>query len=742
MNRQWFARLAISLLLILPFALHATGAARFGWLEQAENLAYDMRLNMTLPRSVDERIVIIDIDESSLADIGRWPWPRQRLADLVDRLFEDYGVAVLGFDVVFAERDAASTLDRLRELADGAFADMPEFAEAIEELAPELDGEARFARSLGGRNVVMGHFFRQRVDPAEGDGRSGALPPPLPVRSVADFDDLPLPRPQGYGGNLPELQAAARGGGFFDNPMVDADGVFRRVPLLQIFEDDLHGLLSLQVVRAALDWPDIEPIVAEDPEGGYRALEGLRLGERVIPVDERSGIAVPFLGPQGSFPYVSATDVLEGSAPRDILEGRIALLGTTAAGLLDLRTTPVQNVYPGVEIHANVIAGILDGRVKKQPAYLLAVELLSVLVLGSALTAVLPLLPPLWLSLVTLAIGGGFVTGNLALWSAAGLIVPLASPVILVATLFVFHVAWGFFVETRGKRQISRLFGQYIPPELVAEMNDSPEQVTLSGESRHMTVLFSDIRGFTTISEDLEPQELTRLINALLTPMTRVIHDRRGTIDKYIGDAIMAFWGAPLSDPEHPKNALLAACDMLAKLDELQPEFERRGWPRLDMGIGINTGVMSVGNMGSEFRMAYTVVGDAVNLAARLEGLTRTYGARLVVGAETREAVPEFEYRELDIVRVKGKEHPVAIFQPVGLVEEISRDLRRELRRYHAALERYRRRDWDNAERELFSLSRENPGCPVYGMYLDRIAVFRHEPPPEDWDGVFTHTRK
>lgn len=742
MNRQRLIRMGISLLLVMPFALHAIGFMRIGMLEQAENIAYDLRLNATLPGTVDDRVVIVDIDDNSLAEIGRWPWPRSRLAQMVNRLFDDYGINTLGFDVVFAERDDDASLDRLRTLAADRLADSPELARLLDDLAPELDNDTRFAESLSNRNVIMGYFFRQHVDATEGDGRAGTLPPPIELPPGADLDALPIPKPQGYGANLPELQNAARGGGFFDNPLVSADGVFRQIPLLQQHGDAVYGMLALQTARAALGWPDVEPVIGEDGSGGYRALEGVRLGDRMIPVNERSAVPVPYLGPEGSFPYVSAADVLRGDADPEILQDRIVLLGTTAPGLFDLRTTPMQNVYPGVEVHANVISGILDGRIRQRPAYLLAVEFLTIISIGLALTFVLPLLSPLWLSLATAGTGAAVIAANLAAWSGANMIIPLASPILLVMTLFIFHVSWGFFVETRGKRQLSRLFGQYVPPELVDEMDTSPEQITLRGESREMTVLFSDVRGFTTISEGLDPQELTRLINAFLTPMTRAIHQQRGTIDKYIGDAIMAFWGAPLTDPEHPKHAVLAAHEMLRALDELQPEFERQGWPRLDIGIGINTGTMSVGNMGSEFRMAYTVMGDAVNLGARLEGLTKNYGVRLIVSETTKDAVPEFEYRELDIVRVKGKDRPVSIFEPVGLVDETSRETRRELRRYHAALDAYRKQSWDDAERELFSLASENPDCYTYRMYLDRIAIFRKEPPPDDWDGVFTHTSK
>jgi len=738
---QRYIRLGISLLLIVPFLLHATGVFRLGFLEQLENVAYDTRLQLTLPGTVDDRVVIVAIDEESLNQVGRWPWSRDVLARMVDQLYDDYGARTVGFDVVFAERDESSGLRILQRLADGPLADDPKFMDQYRDIAPELDRDRAFARALEDRNAVLGFFFRNHVDPGS-NATVGMLPPPLGAGGADDgLQRLPIVAPEGYSGNLPVLQEAAASGGFFDNPLVGRDGVFRRVPLIQGYEGDLYGLLALETVRAALDWPDVELEVARE-DNGYQAMESLRMGNREIPVDEQGAVLVPYRGRQSSFPYVSAADILDRTADPGVLKDRIVLVGATAAGLLDLRSTPVQNVYPGVEVHANIISGILDGRIKQRPAYLLGYEFIILAVLGIGLTILLPLLPPLWLSVAITGIAALVVSTNVMAWSSADLVLPLASPLLLIALLFIFHVAWGFFVETRGKRQLARLFGQYIPPELVEEMDKAPEEVSLAGESREMTVLFSDVRGFTGISENLEPSELTRLINAFLTPMTRIIHQQRGTIDKYMGDAIMAFWGAPLTDPDHARHALHAAWEMQRTMKAMQPDFEHEGWPALEVGIGLNTGMMNVGNMGSEFRMAYTALGDAVNLGSRLEGLTRTYGVDMIVSESTRDAVPEFEFRELDVVRVKGKDRPVAIHEPIGPIDEVERETRKALKRYHAALEKYRQRDWDGAEREFFSLSREYPDDTVYAMYLDRIMHFRNHPPPDDWDGVFTHQTK
>jgi adenylate cyclase len=739
-STQRYIRIGISLLLILPFLLHATGVLRLAFLEQLENIAYDTRLQLTLPDTVDDRVVIVAIDESSLNEIGRWPWSRDVLGRMVDQLYEQYDARTVGFDVVFAERDESSGLRVLDRLAEGSLADNPDFVEAYRSLAPELNRDRTFARALENRSTVLGFFFRNRVE-SDSNASVGMLPPALNAAGAERIDELPIVTPQGYGANLPVLQKAAAGGGFFDNPLVGRDGVFRRVPLIQGYGGELYGLLALETARAALGWPEVRVEVAREGNG-YRAIESVRVGDRRVPVDEQGAVLVPYRGPQYSFPYVSAADILDGTADPAILKDRIVLVGATAAGLLDLRSTPVQNVYPGVEVHANIVSGILDERIKQQPAYLIGFEFITVAVLGLALTFLLPLLTPLWLSIAITGMTALIVSTNILAWSGADLVLPLASPLVLIVLLSVFHVAWGFFVETRGKRQLAKLFGQYIPPELVEEMDKAPEEVSLAGESREMTVLFSDVRGFTSISENLEPSELTRLMNAFLTPMTRIIHEHRGTIDKYMGDAIMAFWGAPLADPDHARHALHAAWEMQRTMRALQPEFQREGWPALEVGVGLNSGTMNVGNMGSEFRMAYTALGDAVNLGSRLEGLTRTYGVDVIVSESTRDAVPEFEFRQIDFVRVKGKDRPVGIYEPIGPIEEVDRETRKALRRYHAALEKYRQRDWDAAEREIFSLSREYPNDAVYAMYLDRIMHFRNQPPPEDWDGVFTHQTK
>ncbi|HEU4708027.1 MAG TPA: adenylate/guanylate cyclase domain-containing protein, partial [Methylophilaceae bacterium] len=681
---------------------------------------------------------IVDIDEKSLQEQGRLPWGRNKLAMLVDRLFDDYKISTLGFDVVFAEKDESSGLKNLEEIGARLKSDEG-FQKIVEHLRPRLDYDQILADSFKNRNVVLGYYFRH--DGSAGAG-VGQLPPPALTKGSFREETLGIPRASGYGANLPVLQQNAVGGGHF-NPAPDSDGISRKIPALESFNGNGYEALSIAVARAAMG-VKLEASFAEGlgTEGDYVGLERLKLGDLVIPVDAQVDAFIPYRGKQGSFPYVSATDVLNGKVPADVLRNRIVLVGTTAPGLMDLRATPVQSVYPGVEIHANMISGILDQNIKEMPAYVLGAEFLILLLSGLLLAFLLPALSPIWATLLALGVLASGIIFNLFMWQSANLVLPLASFLLLVSTIYVFNMSYGFFIESRGKRQLAGLFGQYVPPELVDEMAKDPEAFSLEGESRELTVLFSDVRGFTTISEGLDPKELTQLMNEFLTPMTHVIHHSRGTIDKYMGDAIMAFWGAPLHDPDHAKHALSAAMEMVRNLDELQARFKAKGWPEINIGVGLNTGVMTVGNMGSEFRMAYTVMGDAVNLGSRLEGLTKNYGVHIIVSEFTKEKVSDFIFRKLDVVRVKGKDEPVTIYEPVCEAGQASDALLDELSRYEEALASYRAQNWVQAEQKFNELQNQYPQRYLYRMYLERIAYFRKNPPAAEWDGVFTYETK
>ncbi len=732
-------RLGLSLVIVLLFLLNALGVLNLGLIQRVENLTYDLKLQWIMPATLDRRIVIVDIDERSLQALGHWPWSRNLLAQMVEQLFDRYQIDVLGFDVVFAERDESSGLTRLVELGRTELRSNNAFQSALEKLRPSLDYDQVFANSLKDRRVVLGYYFRHQL--GQGGGQ-GSLPPPTLASGSFDPDGVGAVVASGFTANLPELQGKALAAGFFNvSPLSDDDGVVRRISMLQSYDGGLYETFGLAIARLALNETQIE-LGYDDAQRSSLALESIKLGSRRIPVDIDVASLIPYRGKMGSFPYVSAIDVIEGKVPRNILQGAIVVVGSTAPGLLDLRSTPVQEAYAGVEVHANLIAGIIDGKIKERPAYTVGLEFALLFAFGVLLALALPALNPLWATVFGVGAMAGLIVGNFYAWEYANLHLPLASILLMMAVLYVFTMMYGYFIESRGKRLLAGLFGQYVPPELVVEMAKDPGSFSLAGESRELTVLFSDIRDFTTISEGLNPWQLTHLMNEFLSPMTHVIHRNRGTIDKYVGDMIMAFWGAPLPDANHARQALQAAMEMIERLESLQDSFKAKGWPPIKIGVGLNTGEMTVGNMGSEFRMAYTVMGDAVNLGSRLEGLTKEYGVQIIVSEFTKAAVPDFVFRELDCVRVKGKNRSVVIYEPVGPVGAQDAQSQEEMARYGRALASYREQDWLVAGEQFTALQQCHPERYLYEMYVKRIDYLRGNPPGPSWDGAFTFVTK
>ena len=720
---------------MLLFVGHVCNFYNVGLISRLDNIIYDTRLALTMPGGVDPRVVILDIDERSLDKnvLGRWPWRRDKISALLKKLFDEYGVVIIGFDVVFAEPDESSGLPVLEKLAKGRLKDVGQFQSALNELRPELDYDAVLANTLKGRPVVLGYYFSSE----ENAVHSGAIPQPVLPKGTFQGRNIGFTSWRGYGGNLPEFQANAANAGHF-NPLVDPDGVSRRVPMLAEYQGAYYEALSLAMVRVLAGYPKVEPGFPPDrfDSRNYSGLEWLKVGPVTIPVDESVSALIPYRGKRGSFKYISFADIYSDKVPKDELKGKIALIGTSAPGLLDLRSTPVGSVFPGVEIHANMITAMLDNNFKQKPPYMLGAEVVLLLIGGIALAMLVPLLSPLKATLVSL-LAMLLITGlNVMLWARGGMVLPLASSLLMTAALFALNMSWGYFVESRSKRQFTELFGQYVPPELVDKMAEDPEKYSMEGKSEELTVLFSDIVGFTSISESLEPRELSQFINDYLTAMSLVIRNNRGTLDKYIGDAIMAFWGAPVEDPEHARQGVITAMAMQTELDKVRAQMLARGWPDIRIGVGVNTGQMRVGDMGSKLRKAYTVMGDAVNLGSRLEGLTRIYGVGIIVGPYTKQLVKDMVFRELDRVKVKGKDEPVDIFEPIGIEGQVDKKVLDEIKLWHKALRAYRGQKWDEAEMDLFNVQRMSPECKLYQLYFERIKQCRIDPPGPDWDGV------
>lgn len=744
--RRYGARWALGILLTLAAVLYANGTWHSDAIERQDTILADLRMRLEGP-APDPRIVIVDIDPKSLAAVGRFPWSRDVLAKLVDQLAGHYHARTIAFDVSFPEPDTSSGYAVLERLAQRELKDVPGVATKLAALEPALDYDGRFARALAGRPVLLGYSVSAEL-------AKGVLP--KPAFTVADLGGRSLDayRSAGYEANIARLQEAALGAGIFSvDP--DVDGVVRTVPLLQRIGDGYYPTLGLATAAVYLGATAIRPdfgtaeVLAQDEVAGADRIVLVRpQGRKVaIPVGDGLTTVVQFRGPGGpqggTFRYVSAVDVLQGRVPPALLEDVVALVGTTAPGLQDLRSTPVSSVYPGVEVHANVIKSILDRRFKSHPDFATAVEFFQIVVAGTLLALLLPALSPLPAVLVSAAVFAGVVGANWALYRQLDWTVDMFVCLLLVALLFVVNLAWGYLFEFRKGRALVSRFGEYVAPELVAQMAENPEAYTMEGESRELSVMFVDVRGFTTISEGLSPKALREYINLYLTAMSEDIRgSHQGTLDKYIGDAVMAFWGAPVAFADHASRAVATSLLMQASAARLNEDFQRRGWPPLAIGIGINSGLMHVGDMGSAIRRAYTVMGDAVNLGSRLEGITKVYGVGIAVGEATRLAAPEFVYRELDLVRVKGKNEPVAIFEPLGKPADLDPAVLDELAAWDAALARVRMRDWDGAQGAIAALHAAHPQRALYALYLERIAHWRADPPGAGWDGVTTFETK
>jgi adenylate cyclase len=741
LSRHW-SRIAVTLIPLAFALLHATGALHIGVLQRLDDIIYDARLRATMPRTMDDRIVIVDIDEKSLTEVGHWPWGRNKVAQLVDELFDRQKVAVVGFDVFFTEPDESSGLPRLKQLAQGELKDVPGFAGRIEQLQSSLDYDAVFAKSLARRPVVLG-FFLTGVEETK-----GVLP--APVMRKEDLNGRPIKflHFKGYGSNIEQLAKAAPMAGS-TNPVVDSDGVLRSIPLVGEYKDQYYEALSLAMYRLLIGLPVVAPGFVQDTKffssKGYDSLESIQLRKGnasfAIRVDNRVSSLIPYRGPggvnAGSFRYISAADVIGKRLKDGELKDKIILVGTTAQGLLDLRVTPVGETYPGVEAHANVISGFLDGKVFYKPDYAVGYDVLVLLLAGLALALALPLLSATRAVILSGVVISLVFALNFWLFTAEGLVLPLAASLVMCITAFALNMGYGYFVESRGKRELANLFGTYVPPELVDEMvKEGAANFSMKATNKELTVMFCDMRGFTKMSEKMEPTQLQELLNAVFNKLTDIISKNRGTIDKYMGDCVMAFWGAPVDIPNHAHLAVKTAMEMANAVRKINEEHRAKGIPEIGVGIGLNTGTMCVGNMGSNNRRAYTVIGDAVNLGSRLEGLSKAYGVDIVVSESTRKLAPDFAWQELDRVRVKGKEQAVAIFWPLAPTERIERAHQEELKAWAAFLKAYRAQDWDQCDVLMLNLQRMNAKKYLYELYSERVASMRLLPFDPEWDGA------
>ena len=736
---------------LLVAMAHAAGFWPLRFVTQLDLAIADARLRALMPRTLDARIVIVDIDEKSLAEVGRWPWGREQMARLTDELFARQKATVVGFDMLFAEPDTDSGLAMLERLA----SEVPALAARLPAWRSELDHDARFARALAERNVVLGFYLT-----SDRDGRkTGTLPEPVFGATLLQGHPDVFTRWDGYAANLDVLARAAPRAGFF-NFAPDADGLVRSLPLLAELAGQPYEALALALFRDYAGAPRVAPgfsaqhWLARDTSALTSVVLEQGAQRQSIPVDAKGRVRVPFRGASGprggSFEYISASDVLKGRVAPAHLAGKLVLVGSTAPGVYDQRSTPVAEIFPGVEVHANLLSGLLDGRLPVQPDCASGYELLLLLATTAVLAWGLPRLRAVRAAQLTGLLVLALVALNLWSYWARGLVLPLASVLLLTSAIYVGSTVWGYVVEGRSRRSLARLFGTYVPPELVAEMARDPARYDMRAENRELTVMFCDMRNFTQVSERLPPEDVRGLVNRFFSRMTAAIRAHRGTLDKYIGDAIMAFWGAPLADPEHALHAVHAALSMAQRLNALNDDLCSRGLPQIGVGIGLNTGLVCVGDMGSDMRRSYTVMGDAVNLASRIEALTRHYGVDVLAGAATVAATGDasaagFRWVEVDRVRVKGKERCVTLFTPVDDAAMQALTIDEEMRLWQLVLATYRLQHWDDAEARLRALQTQFTSSPLLGLYqhfAGRIDHYRSARPPADWDGAHTFDSK
>ncbi len=618
-------------------ALLAHWPAAPGPLQGVEASLYDLRLRWLAPGQADPQVVVLDIDERALAQRGRWPWPRRQLAQLLEAATGSQGARLVGLDLVLAEADHSSGLDALDQLARGPLAGDTAFAAAWQALRPRLDDDGQLAAVLARRPVVLGFHLSNEAGAAD----IGVLPPPLlPTALLGDAGQVLL-RWVGHGGSLARLQQAATLGGGHLNATIDADGAVRRLPLLVQHQQGVQPALALAMARALLGGPGAPASLSVAPDHG--PLRALLLhgsgGVLRVPVDAQALALVPYAAPGITPARLSAADLLAGTLPPEALRGKLVLVGVSAPGLIDQRRTPVDSAMFGTLVHAQMLSGMLQQRVLAVPPLAPLIDLLWLLASGLLLVWSLPRLA-LWRGA---ALAAALIAAQLALnllaWWQLGWVLPLAGGLLLPPLLLAFYLTRAYRSATGARRQLAQLFGQYVPPELVNEMSHQPERYSMGSRSAELTVLFADVSGFSAVAEHMPPAELGAMMNLLFSHLTDVVRAHRGTLDKYIGDSVMAFWGAPLDDPAHARHAVDAAQAMLARLPTIHTELATHGWPPLQLNIGINTGSVVVGDMGSRHRRAYTVMGDAVNLAARLQAFCSRFGLRLVVGDATHSAM-------------------------------------------------------------------------------------------------------
>jgi adenylate cyclase len=742
MRRLHLTAFRVSLLATLGIIglYQVTGQAPL--MRNLETKLLDLRLLWRGVQHPHVPVALVLIDDKSIAELGRWPWSRSRLAAVVQQL-RVAGARVIAFDILFSEPEehpARDTLQALRTTFEAL--DLPKQSSALQEfhqtlvtLAESEDPDTVFAAALQeARHTLLAFSFE-----VEASGQRPALAPTAPpafvraaaYRALRRVGPEPPTLPLTAGLLLLPIAALAQAAQTIGHVKVafDTDGTPRYEYPVVSYQDAYYPSLPIQALRLYFG------LAPEEVQVHFG--EGIQLGSIFIPTDEATRLLINYYGPAGTFPTYAFTDVLHNRLPETTFRDGIVLIGAAAAGLGDTFVTPFSMVLPGVERHATVMANILrsDALQRRDTTGLL--DLGAIAVLGLVIGWLGSALPWSWGMLMTLVLGAGYTVLNVLILAQVRLWINLLFPLLTVIGNYGAITSYKFLTEARQRRMLRRAFQYYLHPSVVEQVSQHPERLTLGGEKRELTVLFSDIRDFSTFSEALAPEVLVQLLNEYFNAMTQAIVADDGLLDKYIGDGIMAVYGAPLPLPEHAYRACHTALRMLEALRILQPCWQERGLPVIQIGIGINSGAMVVGNMGSDLRFSYTVMGDEVNLGARLEGVTKEYGAPIIISEATWEYVKDrLTIRELDIIRVKGKDHPTRVFEVLGR-SPLTPLQARLVQCFAEGLRAYRAQRWGEAITLFQEALQEVPGDPPSQLYIQRCKEFLATSPPANWDGVY-----
>ena len=741
--------ISLGLYVALYLAAHPHPMLRF--LAVIELRTLDMRFQLRGPRPPGGEVVIVAIDQKSQDVLGRWPFSRSYFAEAVDVLREAQA-RVIAFDANFPQPDQNSALQALRQVrkqyegTQGGAAQSRGFGASLKKLEAEADNDKKFAEALSRfENVVLGYFFLpQKEVQAQNQALLSeflnylsfqAYPQIVNPQYATKFEG---PKYAGLSPNLPSFAMYAKNFGYY-NVLPDADGVVRREPVIVEFQGSFYPALDIAAALAFTNRPLEEVRVFFNPNG----LERIDFGPITIPTDPEGFVQIDYHGPAGTFPTYSFADVVRRKLPPGAFRDRLVLIGPTATGIADMAVTPFQTeAFPGVEVHANFIDNLLEGRFIRRGLRENLIDIGFILLFSLGAGILLSVVPSVRATAILVLFLGFFLWLAYYLFTTQRIWIAAFLPTATLTFNYAGIISYRFFFEERERKKVRSAFQQYVSPGVINQLLQRPELLRLGGEEKELTAMFCDIRGFTTISEALSPAALVDLLNEYLSEMTEVIFRHWGTLDKYIGDAIMAFWGAPYPQPDHAERACLAGLEMLQALSRLQTRWEALGRPRMDVGIGINTGPMLVGNMGSSRRFNFTIMGDNVNLASRLEQLNKTFGTHLIVSETTYQPVHDkVVARELDLIRVKGKTKPVKIYELLALAEDGQR-VRPVVDRFHAALEAYRSRNWEKAIGMFGEILRDYPEDGPTQVFIQRCWDLIEQPPDSEWDGVYVMKTK